>query len=441
MSEQPNILLILTDQQSAQAMSCAENGHLNTPAMDALAAGGVRFDAAYSTYPLCTPARASMFTGLWPHEAGINGNDVGIAESLRQRELGTLLTTAGYRCAYGGKWHVPQIAMGEGHGFETICGFDDNALPSRCEEFLRQPHERPFFLVASFDNPHNICEWYRNQPLPWGNLPEPPAPEQCPPLPDNFAPAADEPWVVSAHRDGFVRSGFIRNDSGDWWRAARWAYYRLIERVDAQIAAIVAALDAGPWAGNTVVIFTSDHGDLCGAHSLGQKWALYDEAVRVPLIIRPPTVSSAGGRTDEHLVTIGAELFRTVCDYAGAAVPDGIAGHSLRPLVEGRAVARPNEFIVSESTLGGCGNSPCRMVRSPRYKYCAYAQGWPREELYDVSNDPGEMVNLAVAASHQTVLREHREMLRRWCVETKDTFCGGHYAHPERPIMLPGDEY
>ena len=438
-SQRPNILLIITDQQSASAISCAGNEHLHTPAVDALAAQGVRFDNAYCTYPLCTPARASMFTGRWPHEVGIGDNNVGIAEAFREQELGNLLSAAGYTCAYGGKWHVPEIAMPEGHGFEQICGFDDVALGGCVDGFLRRDHGQPFFLVAGFDNPHNICEWMRNQPLPWGNLPEPPPVDVCPPLPANHAPSPDEPTAVADHRQEFLRRGILYDFTPEQWRRVRWAYFRLVERVDAQVGLILSALADNGRADDTVVIFTSDHGDHHGAHTLNQKWTFYEESARVPLIVRVP--GGATGAVDRHLVTNGPELFRTVCDYAGVDVPDGVGGHSLRPLVEGRTVDAPNEYVVAESRLMAFGGCAGRMVRSERYKYCVYERGWPREELYDLHADPGETDNLAGRAAHAEALARHREHLRQWCTSTADNFCGGHYAHPDAPFMLPGDDY
>ena len=125
MTEKPNILYIFTDQQFAGAMSCAGNEDVHTPSLDRLAAEGVRFEKAYCAFPLCTPSRASMFAGRWPHELGIKGNGVPIGEAFQPEELGHLLSNAGYDCAYGGKWHVPEIAIPDGHGFRNINGFDD----------------------------------------------------------------------------------------------------------------------------------------------------------------------------------------------------------------------------------------------------------------------------------------------------------------------------
>jgi len=113
MPDRPNILYIFTDQQEAGAMSCAGNRDLRTPAMDSIAERGVRFEKTYCSFPLCTPSRASMFTGMMPHQVGINGNGKPIADEQRGAELGPVLADHGYECVYGGKWHVPELAMPE----------------------------------------------------------------------------------------------------------------------------------------------------------------------------------------------------------------------------------------------------------------------------------------------------------------------------------------
>ena len=120
MADRPNILYVLTDEQYAGAMSCAGNPEVRTPAMDRLAQSGVRFSSVYCAYPLCTPSRASMFTGMMPHQVGIDGNEQSIAAAYRPQELGHLLSSAGYECVYGGKWHIPEISLPEGHGFRRI---------------------------------------------------------------------------------------------------------------------------------------------------------------------------------------------------------------------------------------------------------------------------------------------------------------------------------
>ena len=434
----PNVLLITTDQQAALAVGAAGTTDLSTPAMDALGERGVRFERAYCTFPLCTPSRASLYTGRMPHEVGADYNNKPIAAEFRSGEMGNLMAAAGYDCAYGGKWHVPEIEIGEGHGFRKICGFDDWALADRCIDFLRTPRSAPFFLVASFDNPHNICEHSRRQRLPWGPVPHAPVGE-CPNLPANFEVPAYEPSLIK-HERAMKPAAELTEDE---WRVYRHTYYRLVEKVDADVARIMAALEEAGQGGDTLVIFTSDHGDGMGAHRWNQKWVLYDESTRIPLIVRPPAGCPA--RVDEeHLVSNGLDLLPTICDYAGVQPPADLRGRSLRPLIDGEAgagVAGWRDHVVAETCFGpdvGAAQQ-ARMVRTARYKYCLYGSGRNREQLFDLERDPGEMVNLAVEARYAGELARHRALLKAWIEETGDRACmtGPHQGHQ---ALVPGYE-
>jgi len=425
MSERPSILYIFTDQQSSFAMSCMGNDDLYTPNMDRLAARGVLFRQTYCAFPLCTPSRAAMFTGVMPHECGIDRNSVDMEESFHARSLGRVLSQAGYDCAYGGKWHIPRVNIPEDNpfGFHRICGFDDNHLADACLSFLAEKREAPFFLVASFDNPHNICEWGRNQALPWGPIGDPPPVADCPNLPANFAIGPYAPGVLEHERAANWRIYPGRDYAPDNWRRHRWAYFRLVEKVDAEIGRILDGLDtSGLWE-NTLVVFSSDHGDGCGAHQWNQKSCLYEEVARVPLIVAGPGVRE-GIANDDQLVNNGLDLFPTFCDFAGAPMPDGLRGRSLRPLLSEQEPCDWREAIFSETRFDGDRGyrTPGRMARSARYKYVCYEAGPWREQLFDLKTDPLETLNLAVERKFASVLEEHRRLLAQELTETNDPF-------------------
>ncbi len=426
----PNLLFVFTDEQCADAMSCAGCADVHTPAMDRLAGEGVRFDRAYCTFPLCTPSRASLLSGRWPHQCGTMWNERSLNREARESGLGNLLCASGYACAYGGKWHLPYASpMERGHGFEYINAFDDLRLADDVIAFLERPREAPFFVVASFDNPHTICEHGAGRPLAWGPVPEPASAGACPNLPANHAPA---PYEASAAAGG-RRADYGPGD----WRRYRHTYYRLVEQADAQIGRILEALDRLGLADNTVVVFSSDHGDMLGAHRLIQKTALYEEAVRVPLLVRAP-----GGRPGAVVSALasGLDLYPTLCDYAGVAPPFACPGLSLRPAVESGVPDRWRDHLVAETRFGREQGTDGRLVRTDRFKYVVYETGRHREQLYDLTADPGEMVNLAYDDRHAGTLRAHRELLRAWCAQTGDRF-GYHYTHPRVPFILPGDAY
>ena len=439
MTSRPNILIIITDQQSYSAMSCAGNHDLRTPAMDSLAETGVLFSKAYCTYPLCTPARASFFTGRMPHEVGIMGNGQPIDERFRSEEMGFLFQRAGYDCVYGGKWHVPEIAIPDGeHGFRRICGFDDAHLSERCSEYLGQPRQKPLMMVASFDNPHNICEWARRQVLPWGPIEEGP-PEGFPMLPSNYAIPVFEPEAIRLAQSWNARVYPVREWGDEEWRRYRRAYFLLVEKVDAQIGRILDALCRHWLEEETLVVFTSDHGDGMGAHQWNQKSVFYDEVARVPFILSYKGVTRAGKVDDSHLVSVGLDLLPTICDYAEIELPEGLRGSSVRELAEGRSPASWRDAVFGQTVLHAGYRMHGRMVRTKRHKYAVYSWGEHREQLVDLEEDPGEMVNLAVGPEHADLLADHRRRLWEWCQQTGDLF-DEHSSHRGRP-SVPGYEY
>ena len=417
----PNILLIMTDQQFAGAMSCAGNDDLHTPAMDSLAATGVRFEQAYCTYPLCIPARESILTGRMPYELGYRKWGDPIDPRYRDQEIGYLFREAGYDCVYGGKLHAPTNDATT-HGFRQLVGQDDNQLAEACRTYLREERAEPFLMVASFDNPHNICEWARHQNLPWGNIPDARTVD-CPSLPANFAVPPYEPELIRIIQQRFPMAYLPASNTPDQWRQYRNAYYRLIEKADREIAKILETLRGLGLDERTLVVFTSDHGDGHGAHQWNQKSILYEESVCIPLI-----VSWKGQMTpavdERHLVSNGLDLLPTLCDYAGIDPPPDLPGGSLRPLIEGRSDTAWRDALIVETwpfqgdpyrTLG-------RMVRTDGWKYAVYSWGRYREQLLDLTADPGEMVNLAVDARYRAVLQRHRDLLQAYCQETGDEF-------------------
>jgi len=437
MPDRPNVLWICTDQQFGGAMSCAGNDYVDTPAMDSVAAAGTRFDRAYCTNPLCTPSRASMLTGRMP--STVRDEDGGIDERYRERELGRLFETAGYECAYAGKWHVTDGRhLEDGHGFRELCGLDDVRVPEVCEAFLREEREEPFLLAAHLDNPHNICEWSRSYTPPWGSVPDVPI-EECPPLPANHARPPYEPDIVRQTIDGHWAMGAMQGVTADEWRRYRHAYYRLVERADAGIERVLDALRAEGLEEDTLVVFTSDHGDGLGAHRLIQKTFLYEEMTQVPFLVSPPGATAGdGGAVSDRLVSNGLDLLPTLCDYAGIDAPDDLPGRSVRPIVDGPGVDEWRDRVVAE-TIDSGARIDGRMVRTDRYKYVVYHEQRNNEQLFDLRADPGEMVDLSGDAAHADVLDDHRERLLEWCLETDDGF-GARYPHPGVP-MIPGYEF
>jgi len=439
----PNLLLIITDQQHAGMMSCTGNPYLKTPGVDSLAAAGARFERAYAANPVCVPSRVSMFTGHMPSHFGMRSN----AEARNQapdeaikRAMGWLMREAGYATYYGGKTHWMRGMTPESLGFTTLSRDQRDELADACARFLRDKHDKPFLLVASLINPHDICYMAiddytraagksvmyprsrveRQRLAEALKLPEGVSREEfferlCPPVPENFEVPALEPEAVTQRYLGArsFRRWVRENWSEERWRMHRWAYCRLTEMVDAQIATILGAMRAAGLEESTVVIFTSDHGDLDAAHRLEHKSILYEEAARVPFIISQKGTTKPGLIDEKHPVCVGLDLIPTLCDYAGVEPPADLRGRSVRALAEGREVDGWPDQVVVESRAG-------RMVRTDRFKYVVYEDGRHREQLTDLEADPGEMTNLAEDPKYRDVLEDHRRRLRRWVDETGD---------------------
>ena len=410
--QRPNIIYIMTDQQTATAMSCAGNPDLRTPNMDRIAAQGVRFTNAYCAFPLSGPTRASMFTGYYPSEIGMGENEIPLPDSLRHNTLGTLVRNVGYDCAYAGKWHVNTVTIPDQEfGFKCIKDNGDIGLAEACVDYLQhRDQKKPFFMVASFINPHNICEYARGQKTPHAKL-EPAKLEDCPNLPENYAVSPYDATVLQFEKQQEYKLYPTMSYNDDDWRQYRNAYFRLVEAVDAEIGKIVAEIDRQNLWKNTVVIFTSDHGDGTGAHHWNQKTALYEEVANIPFIVCSPYAKKKG-IVSEALVNNAIDFMPSICEWTGAEMPAGRQGKSFRNLVEKGIPSQ--DFVVTETNFNQTKGSMGWMVRTEKYKYVLYDKGKYREQLYDMENDRGEMQNLAVEARYQEEVARHRAILVEW---------------------------
>lgn len=421
-SGRPNLLYIFTDQQFAGAMSCAGNPWVKTPNMDSLAASGARFNLAYTPHPLCSPARASMLTGLMPHQTGVTGNCLSIREELQQQEMGWVFRQGGYRTVYAGKAHVPEVNKLEpSHGFEVLPGIGDGPVSESCAEFLLRKQDKPFLLVAALVEPHDICgavkfaeSDLKPEALTGKIL------KRFPPLLPNFEPPTPVPGAATRCQTGTW--------SAEHWRRYLYSYFSYVNMADRSVGQLLEALRKSGQEENTVIIFSSDHGDGMGAHHTSGKNLFYEEMARVPFIVSHKGRTVPGKVDQEHLVSTGLDLMPTLCDYAGIALPRGLKGRSVRGLAEGQTPADWRDQVIGQCGGGGVQgvNVPGRMVRSGRFKYTAYENPkTPLEELFDLHADPGERNNLAGQSEFKTVLSEHRERLARWCKENCDSAWSG----------------
>ena len=429
----PDVIILLTDQQRADAFGAAGAADLQTPAMDRLARQGVLFTHAFAATPQCSPSRAALLTGRYPHRTAVMGNTgtEGGGQNVRVNQpagmsaaldrslptLGRVFGAAGYETAYFGKWHLGGTP-GE-YGFESHDStIRDAALARHVVAFVQKRAEsasrRPLFLIVSWLNPHDI----------YGVL--------AAARPDANALATTRlpsNLVDDLRSKPFPQRHYLEEDQGkpfigadrELWRRYRAFYNGLVETVEREIGLVLDAVsrnDVPP-----ITVFSADHGDHGGAHGLPYKGpAMYEEVVRVPLVIAwPGRIRPA--RSDALVSLI--DLLPTLCDLTGVPAPNGVDGLSLRPVLEPRAVdptTKVRDTVFAEYYGKQSWRVPIRMARTTRWKYVRYL-GYG-EELYDLTADPGELRNLAREPSAAPDRMRLARELDDWIQRTADPFPG-----------------
>jgi arylsulfatase A-like enzyme len=437
--KQPNIIYIYTDQQSETMMSCAGNKYVYTPAMDYIANNGIRFTRAYTPNPVCSPARVSMMTGRFPgyfndnngNQARENGGSMKIPEvndEVKSTTIAAHLKKAGYDLVFGGKEHLPPSLTPKALGFNDITNNERDILAQEAATYIKGDHDNPYFMIVSLINPHDICYMAirdfaksslskriiekgkteiatldKAMQLPEGISKEQFFAEFCPPLPPNFEPQENEALAISSLID---RRPFRRSAREEYteeqWRMHRWAYARLTEVVDAQIQVVLDAIKESGQEENTLIIFSSDHGDNDSSHKLEHKTVLYEESANIPFVAMWKGHIPAGQVNNVSLVSNGLDLLPTVCDYAGIKAQADPRGKSLRPLFEGKEV----EW---RKTLGVEGEISRMVVSEDGYKYVNYDAVGTEERLMDLNIDPFEKTHFTNKTSHSKILSNLRK--------------------------------
>jgi len=407
--KKPNVLFIMTDQQSYNMMSCMGNKWLSTPNMDKIANTGYRFDKTYCVNPVCMPSRFSLLTGHYASEVGVKENtqayDKARVQAIAAEDgLGMIFRKAGYETLYSGKTHLYGTKDLSEYGFKinNTDPYDGPAIYAEqiLSDIGRDKNSKPFLLFLSFLNPHDIC--YKagmdnRYPagLPEANVRETArllsfqktlTPEtyrkQIPPKAANPAPINNEhPDMVSMD----ISSRGWNDDQLDLYN---WMYHRLTESVDFQIGRVLTALRNAGLEENTILVFTSDHGDMNGSHGLILKNVLFEECQRVPFIFSGKGIKS--NFVDKStLVCNGLDFIPTICDLAGIEVPKGLPGISLMPLLTGTGKNPERKYIVTEDYNGF-------QITDGRYKYTIYELPGNPEILTDLKTNPGETINYAL---------------------------------------------
>ncbi len=443
------IVLIMTDSQGADKVGCYGRPELKTPCLDKLASQGIRFDRAYTAQPVCGPARAAIFTGTFPHTNGVLGNCVPKGDNIRT--VGERMSDNGFHTAYMGKWHLDGTDyFGNGvcpPGWDRDYWYDirnyleeltpeervrwrqelgspeaihkhgiteEDTMAHRCSDraidFLSKHSGDPFFLAVSYDEPHGPCT--------------------CPPpfcdmftdfeyaLGENVRdPLADKPahqreWAAELDVDPEMRS------------FRRPMYFGCNAFVDYEIGRVVDAIDQ--FAPDALAIYTSDHGHHDFAHRLtGKGPTMYEEITRVPFIVRWPDRAPADSVCPHPVSHV--DIVPTILAAAGLEQPPFLEGVNILETLQNPS-HRPqdeilmefNRFEIDHDGMGGF--QPIRCVFDGRHKLVINLHY--TDELYDLEEDPGEMVNLIDSAAYAAARDDLHDRLLAWMNRTRDPMRG-----------------
>lgn len=407
MDAHPNVLFILADQWRGSALGLDSDPLVRTPHLDHLAEQGQCCERAYATNPVCTPNRACLFTGRYSHQTGMIGNDLMLPpEEVCFPEI---FEDAGYATHYIGKWHldgeerpgfVPQgwrrrgfqsfEGFNRGHVYHEHWGFDDQGDPLPWEkggnpyfeptlqtelalDFMKRDRKEPFLCFLSWGPPHN--------------------PFQPPAAFDHYQPETMQ----------------FRPNVPDWKReeaaADQAGYFGLCEALDHEMGRLLDFLDQSGLSENTLVIFTSDHGELLGSHGKYHKGEPEEESVRVPLLLRYPGVIPESSTTNQLIETV--DLMPTLLDLCQLSIPESCSGKSHAKIHAGEELADDSRTIYCQGKMSHNASKEWRCLITPTHKLTLEGRSARVTQLFSLKEDPFEMNNLAGKG-----LPEEKELLQ-----------------------------
>jgi arylsulfatase A-like enzyme len=456
----PNIIFILTDDQRYEAMGFT--GHypwLETPQMDRIRNEGVHFANAFTTHSLCGPSRAGFLTGMHSHRNGITTNQEGRElDHDKTPTFGMYLQKSGYETGYIGKWHLGEFDdprpgwdywcsfEGQGNynrnvlnidGTRTVReGYVTDVLTEYAVEFIRRDREEPFLLYLSHKavhGPFTPAERHKDQytglpapvPLSWeddmADKPEWQRQMNLPPI-KSMRIRRKHPVSVPERRnfgDYPAKTGTHNQRN----------YLRCITAVDEGIGRLYEVLEKTGKLDNTIIMFAGDNGYMHGEHGMGDKRQAYNESMRIPLIMRGPGIKA--GSTVEEIV-LNLDVAPTFLDFAGVKLPSSMQGKSLKKLSSGKPEKSwRTSFLFTYWRDLITAIPRITAVRSIDKMYAHYPDGDSIDELYDLTTDPGEMVNLAQRP-------ESAPLLKQMKLELEDVMKAAEYEavvprpHPEK---------
>ncbi|WP_105615374.1 sulfatase-like hydrolase/transferase [Vallitalea okinawensis] len=481
-----NLLFIFTDEQAVNTMKCYGNSKIKTPNMDRLAEESFIFEKAYVTQPVCTPSRSTLMTGLYPHTNGCTENNIPLQhETPCLTEMGDL---SSYRKAYYGKWHLGDEVFNQ-HGFDEWKSIEDTynqyysegkdkskvssynnflieqgmkpdvknkgyfsrqfsaRLPEQLSkpaylaneaiDFLEKNDSNPFILYVNFFEPHMPYFSCRDDQYSLEDIE----------LPPNFHHELgdDHPLKLLAFKQALYdngHSGLSLKTEGDWKKLIS-NYWGLVSLVDTHLGRILDKVEELNLLEDTIIIYTSDHGDMMGSHQLTAKCTMFEEAVKVPLLMRIPGLENNGKKIIEPVSQI--DLVPSILDAMEQDIPNTMQGYSLIPfLKEQGELVEKDVFIEWNGMNGGFGDvvggakvpksslkvgerdqivkslgDPVRTIITPEgWKYSWSTIG--DDELYNLNEDPYEMNNLVKNTEYRSVIDDLKLRIKNWKERTKD---------------------
>ena len=418
----PNIVFLLADDLRWDAVGYAGNPIIQTPALDALAKRGVRFRNAFVTTSICAVSRASILTGQYARRHKINDFQTDLSPTQFARSYVGLLKAAGYRMGFIGKYGVgtkmPAAAFDYWRGFpgqgsyfgkgETVHltrRMGDQAL-----EFLESCDGKvPFCLSISFKSPH--AQDRAKREFPPDPRDEDLYKDATMPVPATATEAYFQKLPTFAQTSEGRPRWERRYATSEMYQATVRDYYRLVTGMDREIGRLIAELERRGLLENTLIVFTSDNGFFLGERGMADKWLMYEESIRVPLLVVAPRLPAGRRGQTVDAMALNLDVAPTLLDYAGIAVPKEMQGTSLRPLVDGKNGAWRTDWLYEHHTLPKI-IPPSEGVRTERWAYLRWLAAEPAiEELYDVQADPRQEQDLAARSEHADTLARLRE---RW---------------------------
>jgi arylsulfatase A-like enzyme len=438
----PNILLIYSDQHRWDCTGNAGHNLIQTPNIDSLGRDGVTFNNAYTPAPICVPARNSLLSGQWPGSHGVVFNFDG--ETFKRPDLdipyhSRILSNAGYHSYHIGRWHIDKSY--QPHDF----GFHEELIDWRYDKWREKQGISPapsdkgrFGQMDPYITPEqSSLHWHARQvvkrleesiedPDPFlihWNCVEPHLPCRPPePYASMYNPDDIQPWP--GFYDNLSNKPYIQRQMGIPYRGMTWEnwapvvsrYLGTISLLDNAIGIVLNAMNKLGLTEDTIVVYTSDHGDLCGSRGRDDKhYVMYDDVVKVPMFMRWPGVIKPATIVDDF-VSNAIDLPVTFCTAAGITMPYGFQGNDLLPIINKDKSGRDSIFSTYSGNQFGAFSQ--RMVRTNEYKYIWNATD--EDEFYDMINDPAELNNLIANDDYDEQLAEMRYRLQNWMEDIKD---------------------